>query len=159
MEVTAANPLADIFECIEPRCLFPLLQVAGNPDLFSRKGEIEPAAGVVREYVRIDVTGITVLASHVDPRNRGLKILSVLHSTDWTGNPHRIQLMSNQVQELFGTAHVATANGAEAIYLQDDEQCHFSAFDDLTITQVVGETKVKGYGSPKRGKYAKRMDL
>jgi beta-mannosidase len=26
----------------------------------------------------------------------------VLHSTDWTGNPHRIQLMSNQVQELFG---------------------------------------------------------
>ena len=26
----------------------------------------------------------------------------VLHSTDWTGNPGRIKLMSNQVQELFG---------------------------------------------------------
>jgi len=27
----------------------------------------------------------------------------ILHSTDWTGNPYRIKLMSNQTQELFGT--------------------------------------------------------
>jgi len=27
----------------------------------------------------------------------------ILHSTDWTGNPYRINLMANQVKELFGT--------------------------------------------------------
>ena len=86
LEVTAANPLADVFECIESPCLLPLLQVARNPDFFSRQGKVETAAGFVREYVRIDVAGITVLASQVDPRNHGPQILSKMQPVSARGH-------------------------------------------------------------------------
>ena len=95
MEVAAANPLADILECVEPGRLLPFLQIAGNPDLFSRKGEIVAVAGFIRKDVRIDVARVAILASYINPRHHRLKILSELQPVSTRGHMNRVAGMGS----------------------------------------------------------------
>jgi beta-mannosidase len=49
----------------------------------------------------------------------------ILHSVDWVGRPYRIQLMSNQVQELFGTVPADIENFILASQISQAEAMKF----------------------------------
>jgi beta-mannosidase len=85
--------------------LTPETHLWGPRDYFKSPFYTEHTAHFVSEIGYHGSPGLSSIKRFLDPQHLWPATDNpqwVLHSTDWTGNPARIKLMSNQVQELFG---------------------------------------------------------
>ena len=85
--------------------LMPEDHLWGPRDYFKSPFYTEHTAHFVSEIGYHGCPGLSSIKRFIDPQHLWPATDNpqwVLHSTDWTGNPGRIKLMFNQVQELFG---------------------------------------------------------